>query len=135
MTPVEARDEMLANFFAAWKELNYPVVWTDVPGDVPNAKTVWARVVIRHANGGQGSLSNEHGKKRWFKDGTIFIQIFSPVGDGSVAGYLAADAVMDAYKTARDCVWYRNIRMQELGSDGAFEQINVLIDFSYDDVK
>lgn len=135
MTFDEARDVMLTTFLTAWKPLGFPVVWTDVPGSVPNGSTVWARVVLRHATGGQGSLSGDTGKKRWRRAGTLFVQVFSPVGDGSSAGYSAAQTVVDAFQSAKDCVWYRNIRMNEIGADGSFEQFNVLVDFTYDEVR
>lgn len=135
MTFEEARDEMFATFLNAWKGKGFPVVWTDVPADVPSSETVWARVVLRHANGGQGSLSGDTGVKRWRREGTLFVQVFSPIGDGSSAGYNAAQTVVHAFQAARDCVWYRNIRMNEIGANGAFEQINVLVDFTYDEVR
>lgn len=135
MTFDEARDVMCATFLTAWEPLGYPAVWTDVASTIPETEKVWARVVIRHANGGQGSLAGDTGVKRWERTGTLFVQVFAPVGDGTLAGYDAAQAVVNAFQSARDCVWYRNIRINEVGADGAFEQINVLVDFSYDDVR
>lgn len=136
MTFDEARDEMLAVFHAAWGPLGYPVVWTDLPEDVPQAETVWARVTVRHATGRQASLAGEQGARRWNRTGTLFVQVFAPVGDGSTAVYAAAQVVADAYQAARGLgVWFRNTRINEVGASGAFEQINVLTDFSYDDVR
>lgn len=135
MTFNEARDIMFATFMSAWKGTGYPVVWTDVPADVPTSETTWARVVLRHADGGQGSLAGDTGVKRWKRAGTLFVQVFAPVGGGSSAGYNAAEAVVNAFQAAKDCVWYRNIRMNEIGASGAFEQINVLVDFTYDEVR
>lgn len=75
------------------------------------------------------------GTKRYTQTGTLWVQVFAPVGDGMVTAYGLAQAVVNAYRTARGTVWYRNARMQEVGSSGAFEQINVLTDFTYDDTR
>lgn len=131
----EARDYINKVFKDVWP-LAYPVRWTDVPGDTPTGNTVWARVIIRHADGRQSSLADDTGQKRWLREGTVFIQVFAPVGDGSAAGYDAAQLVVNAYQAAKHCnVWFRNVRMNEVGNSGSFEQINVLATFSYDDVR
>lgn len=136
MTFDEARDEILGVFLAVWKPLGYPVVWTDVPADVPSTATVWARVTVRHATGRQASLAGEDGARRWNRTGTLYVQVFAPVGDGSASAYAAAQVVANAYQAARGLgVWFRNTRINEVGASGAFEQINVLTDFSYDDVR
>ncbi len=137
MTFDEARDVMVGVFYSAWKALApAPVVWTDVPEDVPETETEWARVTVRHATGGQGSLAGADGAKRWDRSGTLFVQVFAPVGDGSTRAYSAAQLVANAFQDARGLsVWFRNIRINEVGTSGAFEQINVLVDFTYDDVR
>ena len=137
MTFDEARDVMVGVFYSAWKTLgSLPIVWTDIPGDVPKGETVWARVTLRHATGGQASLAGEDGARRWKREGTLFVQVFAPVGDGSVKVYATAQAVSNAFQSARGLsVWFRNIRINEVGTSGAFEQINVLVDFTYDDVR
>lgn len=136
MTFDEARDIILGFFKAAWDPKGFPAVWTDVPGSAPTSETVWARATIRHATGRQASLSDDQGAKRWSRTGTVYIQVFAPVGDGSKAGYDAAQLVVDAFQAARHPnVWFRDVRMSEAGTSGAFEQLNVLATFSYDDVR
>lgn len=136
MTFQEARDVICGIFFQAWKPLGFPVVWTDVPSEVPTGQTVWSRVVIRHEWAEQGSLGDFQGKKRWDRSGTVFCQIFSPVGEGSKTLYDVAQIVVDAFQASRHPnVWFRNIQLNEAGSDGAFEQINVTANFQYDDVR
>lgn len=136
MTYDEARDIINTVFLNAWGATNFPVVWRDVPGSVPTSETPWARVTLRHATGRQASLAGESGAQRWERTGTVFVQIFSPIGDGSKKGYELAQLVTNAYQSARGSdVWFRNVRINELGSDGAFESFNVLADFSYDDVR
>lgn len=136
MTFDEARDVMLAIVKAIWDPTGYPIVWTDVPDTVPTSETVWARATVRHSGGGQSSLSGEDGTRRFERTGTLFIQVFAPVGDGSTAGYGAAQTMINGLEDARNpSVWFKDILMQELGQYGSFEQINVQATFSYDDVR
>lgn len=138
MSPDEARDEMLAVFKAAWDTTAVPnnVVYSDVAGSKPFGDAAWARVSIRHATGGQSSLIGDVGQKRHTETGTLWVQVFAPAGDGSVTAYSLATMVRNAYRAVRgSTVWYRNHRLQEAGSSGAFEQVNVLVDFNYDDVR
>lgn len=136
MTFDEARDIILKVFKDAWDLTGFPVTWTDVPGSAPTSETVWARATIRHATGAQASLAGENGARRWARTGTVYIQVFAPVGDGSKAGYEAAQIVVNAFQASRhENVWFRDVRMNEVGTSGAFEQLNVLATFSYDDVR
>jgi hypothetical protein len=124
-------------FKSVWDGTGHQATYTDVPATPPDSNSVWARAILRHATGAQASLSGPiNGATRWNNGGTVFIQVFGPVGDGSSAAYDAAKIVADAYKGARNLsVWFRNVRINEVGTRGAFEQINVLADFSYDEIR
>ena len=138
MTADEARDAILAVFKAAWDTTSVPanVVYSDKAGGEPFGASAWARVVLRHATGRQSSLSDAVGQRRWTSVGTLWVQVFAPVGDGMVTAYGLATVVLNAYRAAPPgAVWYRNPRLQETGSSGNFEQVNILVDFSYDDVR
>jgi hypothetical protein len=134
MTPEEAEDIILGIFKTAWDP--NPAVYDDVPGNKPAGDVIWARATVKHATGRQSSLGNAGGKRRYTFEGTVTVQVFSPVGDGSTAGLDAAKVVLNAYEDARNPdVWFRDARLNEVGSSGAFDQINVLATFSYDDVR
>lgn len=139
MTADEARDEMCAVARTAWLAASQPsgtMLFPDVPGSKPPEQRVpWARVTVRHATGRQSSFGNATARRKFTQTGTLWVQVFAPVGDGLVTAYALAQTVVNAYRTAHGTVWYRNARMQEVGSSGAFEQINVLTDFTYDDVR
>lgn len=133
MTPNEARDIILGIFKDVWDPR--PAIYDDVGGKIPTSEGAWARATIRHANGNQASLGGI-GSRRFREEGTVIVQVFAPVGDGSTACYEAARLVQNAFRDARDpVVWFRDVRMNEIGSSGSFEQINVLATFSYDDVR
>lgn len=136
MTPSEAVDEMLSIFKTVWDDTGYTAIYTDVTGSKPVVQEPWARVTVKHAVGGQASLSDDTGKKIYTQVGTIFIQLFAPQGAGQVQARDLAQLVLVAYsKNGGGSVWYRNQRMKEIGSDGAFDNTNVLIDFTYDDLR
>ena len=99
LTFMQARDEMLAFFLAAWNPA-YPVTYDDVNAEPPSTQTVWARAIVKHATGFQSSLRGPDGCKRHTQGGVIFFQIFAPVGNGIVSAYNAAQTVSDAYTTA-----------------------------------
>lgn len=138
----EARDYILGVFKAAWDPTAFPAIYPnsandpDDGGDTPSAN-VWARATIRHADGFQSSLTGPlENIKRHTRIGVVTIQIFGKVGDGSTAAYDAAQIVLNAYeKSSGIPVWFRRVRLNEVGTRGPFEQINILADFTYDDVR
>lgn len=134
MTPDQARDEMLSVFKAAWDNTGFAALYTDVTGEVPATEDPWARVVIRHADGGQTGFGATQVKK-YTQRGVLIAQVFAPIGDGSSKAYELVQLVLTAFSQARGTVWYRNQRFKEIGNSGAFEQMNVLIDFTYDDQR
>lgn len=136
MTPEEACDAILAVFKAAWDTTEYPAVYDDIPGQKPTSATVWARATIRHATGGQRSIGGDVGSRRFSYEGTVIVQVFAPVGDGSTACYQAAALVRDAYCDARHPrIRYQDVRLNEIGQSGSFTQTNVLATFSYEDMR
>lgn len=134
MNVSQARDEMYGVFLKVWDK-TYPVVWGTLPGTPPASETPWARVTIKHSGGGQSSLAGETGTRRFKRIGIIRISVFVPAGGDQVIGYELAQKVANAYEDAKLDVWFRNIRIKEQGVSGAFEQIDVLADFLYDEVR
>lgn len=134
MTPQEAVDEMCAVFQVAWTDTGYTAIWDDLPGSVPKTQDAWARVTVQHNNGGQETLG-AIGSRYFKQTGFVTVQIFAPVGDGRTEGLLLANVVIRAYSRAHGTVWYSNPRIVDAGTDGAFTQTNVLINFSYSDLR
>ncbi len=132
----DGRDLILQPLHDAWQAADYgPILYTDVGGKVPDSNVVWARAILRHVSGGQASLACFDGKSRWANQGTLFVQVFGPIGDGSTAAYDAAQLVASAYKGKRSGgVWFRNPRINEVGTTGDFEQINFMTEFNYDQI-
>lgn len=135
MTADQARDTILGVFKAAWDVLGFPATYTDVPGSTPTTETTWARVTLRHVTGAQSSLIGGLGVKRYTNKGFVWVQVFSPIGDGSVASYAASQSVVNAFRAANTAVLFRDVVAIEAGTEGAFERIDVKAFFEYDDVR
>jgi len=139
MNATEAVDAMGKIFRDKWIALSYPesrVKWTNVPGEKPTGELPWARVIVQHVTGNQASLRGGIGTRRFRATGFITCQIFTPIGDGSVASYDVGQSIQDAFRVAQHSnLWFKNIRFREVDSgDAVFVQTNVIADFSYDDV-
>lgn len=131
LTVEQARDEMTALFATAWSPR--AVVWDGVAGKPPTTRAPWARFTIRHADGGSAAIGN----RRFRREGTIFIQLYAPVGDGLSALDPLTKIAMDAYEgqSTAGGAWFRDVRSREIGPDGDWYQVNVLVDFEYHEIK
>ena len=136
LTALEARDVILGIFKAAWDGTGYIAQYNDKTGEIGTSEAPWARATLQHTTGSQSSLTGASGTKRFTETGLVFIQVFAPVGDGSTRCYELAQLVKNAYRDARHLeVWFRNVHLEEVGISGAFDQINVISTFSYDEVR
>ena len=126
---------------AAWDTTGFPLKYQNVKGAAdppPSTTTPWARSTIQHTPGGQVSLSGGvGGAKRWQKNGFLTVQIFVPAGEGLSEAYALAKTVEDAFAGVEtpSAVWFRNPRINEVGPDGEWYQVNFVVDFTYDEIK
>ena len=135
MNSLEARDAVNKVMLDAWIAAGYDPVnvrWSLVPGDMPTEEVVWAKAAPQHYDGGQQTFGG-HGNRVFNNEGTYWVQVFAPVGGGGEAVHTAATAILKALRDSKNIsVWFRNAKMKEVGISGAFDQINVLADFTYD---
>lgn len=136
-TYAEAYDEILALFKTAWDTTGYSAHYTNVGSEIPTTTVPWARAQVQLLDGFQSSLSGANAQIRWERQGIFTTQIFVPVGNGLLIGHSLSKTVTDAFEgvTTASGVWFRNARVNEIGPDGDWFQINVLVDFTYDEVK
>ena len=136
-TLVEARDAIYELLKAAWDATGYIMLWDDLSGEPPETTSPWARSKISFNTGGQASLSNDQGKARFNRAGFLTIQVFTPAGEGLDDNLILAQLILDAYEgvSTSNGVWFRNARYNPVGNSGDFFQGNVLVDFTYDEVK
>ena len=134
MTTQEAIDAMCKVFLDVWGTDN-PIVWSDFNARPATQNTPWARVILRHVDGRQSSLAGGLGTQRYDSSGVLTAQIFTPVGRGQTECYSLATKVQNAFRGAKLDVWFRNVRLNERGVSGSFNQIDVRMDFIYDEVR
>jgi len=133
VTPLEARDYIFGVVKSVWDTTGgLKMIWTDVAGVPPTTEAAWGRTHLKHAAGGQASFTDQL-QRRWTAEGIVFVEIFAPVGDGAKKAYDLAEKVQQGFRTAKnDWLWFREPRIDEKGTDGAFVRVDVRAVFSYD---
>jgi hypothetical protein len=136
---IDARDQMFEIVRTAWVGAGLDVTkmaWPDKPFTMPDPQDAapWCRVNILHADAGQQTLANHAGRRRWGRTGTLTAQCFTRIARG--VDYGPAQAVRFALEGAstQNCVWFRNVRLVEVGEDGAWFNVNVTAIFEYSEV-
>jgi len=96
----------------------------------------WLEYHIQHVEGFQSSLGGE-GHRIYRRIGTITVKIFTPNGNGLSDSYALAKVAADVYEgqTSQNGVWFRRVRINEIGSEGTFHQLNMYAEFEYDEIK
>jgi hypothetical protein len=135
-TVENARDEMYALAKTAF-EGRCELVYDDAKAKKPNGPDPWARATVRHTNGGESSISRGNGKGRYTRIGTLYLNLFAPPGDGLRVLDPLVKVALDAYegKTTPSGIWFTKAQVREMGVVNGLAQVNVLVNFSYDEVK
>jgi hypothetical protein len=144
-TYLDARNDLFAQLLtvkpAVETVLGYPweVVYQGVmlPDKVPTDK-VWSRISQQTVLEEQATLSGNDLKRRYTTDGLVFVQIFIPqtYPQDYGRGLQVAELVKTAYrgKNTDNCMWFRNTRIQELPPETAWFRINVVSEYTYDQI-
>lgn len=146
-TMTQARDDVFTMLTDAWAanasfgsppyvpEIRYTGT---VEGALPAASICWARLSLVHATGSQTSFG-AIGNRRFERRGILMFQLFTPVqsGQGLSSSESLATIARNAWEglSSPNGVWFRNIRVQDIGIDGPWWNTNVLGSFLYDEVK
>ena len=136
LTHKEAVDDITLIFKTVWDTTGHEVFYESVRNQREDDNSSWASFSIRHASSTQRTLGGQ-GNRIFTRTGFVIVSIFFQVGKGLSEGYALAKVVTDVYEgiCSPNGVQFRDIRLQEIGRDGQFFQINVLIDFEYDEIK
>tara|TARA_R110000851_G_scaffold16046_2_gene52521 strand:+ start:10842 stop:11258 length:417 start_codon:yes stop_codon:yes gene_type:complete len=136
LTYAEAAKDIGSLMLAVWTPTGHDIHWDDVRNQRNLSDDPWAVFVIRHASGTQDNLGGI-GNRNFVRTGTAIASIFTPSGNGLSESYALAKVVADAYEgqSSDNGVWFRNVRLQEIGRESQFYQTNVLIDFEYNETK
>lgn len=136
LTYEQANDDMLSLLKAAWDQTGYMIHWEGIRDQRDTDMSPWATVVVRHATGQQDTLGGA-GSRQFLRRGTILVGINTPSTSGLSEAYQLAKVVADAYEgvASPNGVWFRNVRINENGRNGTFNQMNVVVDFEYYETK
>lgn len=140
----EARDSMLGHIKTDWDANTTAVAGyiPDViydnlePTEERNNALYYARVTIQHFDGEQKTLAKE-GNRRFEHIGQVFFQLYAPSGEGRAG----VDGLAQVAKTSfqKGCtlagVRFTRVRIEEIGADGPFFQVDVVADFEYHEVE
>ena len=141
ITQTAARDEMLARVKAAAESVTPTaptMVWEDVEGSLPRGITgAWVRARVQHTDGGQATLTNADGVRRYDRMGVLLVEVNTPSGQGLQLSDSISSTIRGAFEgySTPGGVWFRNARVNEGRNDGIWFRMNVLIDFEYDEIK
>lgn len=142
-----ARNTIQSLFWTAWQANAPALTGGSVPEvrwqgkeepSLPPSDASWARVTVRHTGGQQATLGGPS-LRRWRREGLITIQVFTPISDGEGLnlGLDLAKIAADAYEgqDGDGGIWFRNVRVSEIGPDGPWFQHNMLAAFEYDELR
>lgn len=138
-TITAARDQMNKLVRDAWiaaGRSDANIRYDDASSLNPANTQSWIRITVRHQTGSQANLAGD-GKRRWERNGTLFVQLFTPVGDGNKDSDTCIKIILDAIegKTTSGGVWFRRVRVNEIGKRENQYNVNVLADFTYEEMK
>ena len=133
-----ARDDLSIFTASAWATAvtafspTPPLFNDNLDQDVPEDGTVWGRLSIQHRSGTRASLGGSSARFR--REGILFVQVFVPLGDGTLSADQIADSLVAAFEDAGAIgnIWFRDITMREVGPDGTFHQVNIEVAFTFD---
>lgn len=138
-TFAEARDDVIGLLKTVWDAgaSGKTMLYTAHPEKPPVADDAWAHCSVQHTDSQTYTLGGETGNRRFRRQGTLFVSLYAPVGDGFTSADTLAKVVADGLegKSTTNGVLIRSVRMQEQGVDGAFEVTNLSADFEYYEVK
>ena len=136
MNRTNARDEVMALLDDALDGETVSILWDASEDPIPDAAATWVRIAMRHHASAQASLGPDLASQRRYRTrGTLFAQIFTPLGDGQTESDRLSEIVVNAMRAARtpSGVLLRNAIAKEVGIDGSWFQVNAQAEFEYDE--
>lgn len=102
-----------------------------------NPTAAWMRARVEHLTGTQATLQNAVGSRRFRRFGRLVAQVMAPLGTSMQEPDRLGKAILDAVEGVETVggIYFFNVTMNEIGSDGHWFQTNIFADFRYDEVK
>ena len=136
MTFEEANNDILGMITEAWNQTGFKIFYESVADEQLEVTEPFIRVWVRHTGGGQRSLGGKD-NRIFDRRGFVRIEVHARIANGLQESYQLAKVVTDAYegKSSDNGVWFRRVRINEMGKDGMFNRVDVIIDFEYHETK
>lgn len=133
-TPNEAHAAINDRFITQWADAT-PFTFTNEGTLADSVDTAWVMVTVHPTKGGQHTLGKKT-QRRYRRNGLIMAQVFTPVNTGSQQAETLAKQLGDIFEgESFDGVDCFNANMRNNGSDGEWFQMNVDVEFSYQENK
>lgn len=138
-----ARDAIQGHFNTRWTAAYAPsaapfVAWPDVNAATPLDDKNWVRIKWMHKVGFQATI-NTPGNRRFRSKGTLTVEVRSPTGGGLVDSDSMVNNVQAIFEGQNvggsDGVIFRDVTPVEVGHDGPWFQMNVVVNFEYDRIR
>jgi len=104
----------------------------------PAVDKLWMRLSQQTVLEEQATLAGNDLKRRYTTRGLLFVQVFIPRArpQDYAFGVAVADLVLKAYrgKQTVDCMTFTNVRRQELPPETAWNRINVVAEYDYQEI-
>lgn len=136
LTYKQANDDILKMITNAWAVTGNKIYFESVQDDRQTDTLPFCKVWIRHASGGQRTLGGK-GARIFERRGFVRIEVYSRITNGLQESYQLAKVAGDAYegRSSDNGVWFRRVRISEMGKDGIFNRVDVIVDFEYHEMK
>jgi hypothetical protein len=134
MTPDQAEKAIQSAFNTAWGTTT-PIAWDNLDFDSESRNDSWVRLNIQNTAGTIASLGAP-GTRGFRNFGTVFVQVFTPVGRGKTGNTVLATQARDVFRgqhLSGGSLWFRDVDIVTVGPDGKWYHQNVTAEFIYDD--
>lgn len=135
MTTLDQAQQAINDRFVTEWGTTTPFSFTNETPASNDISTSWVRLVSKLAVSGQRSLG-QSGNRKYDRNGIIFAQVFSPINEGSSSGTALAKQIEDLYEGERfNGVVGQDSIIRDIGPDGEWYQLQVEINFQYEEIK
>lgn len=113
----QADKEMAELFRVAWVVgKGWDCEWPNQKEQDHSASDTWARWNLDYVGGNQTTLAGA-GKRKFAKQGLIYINVYTPLGKGLASARGPSEVAIAAYEGKRtpNDVWFRNVRIESEG--------------------
>lgn len=135
LTPDEADKAIQARFTTMWGTTT-PIAWDNKTFDAEGLNVAYVRLSVQFALGSQSAMGLI-GDRCYRNTGTVFVQVFTPVGGGKSPNTVLATQARNVFRGVQlpGGLWFRDEGITHVGPEGRWYQQNVTANFIFDEVE